>query len=230
MNERVKYPIVITLICLVAATALAVTFEMTKDRIAASKKSELVKGLAAVLPAARKSIEERPLKGVTAEQPGDDEKLYVARSNADRTGDELGYAAIGKAQGYSSKIEVMVGVDTEMKIIAIRILAQQETPGLGEQTKDVPPTKTIWRAIADAFAGADEEPKREPPFQKQFRGKTWNQLQLTKQANSKDAISQLTGATVTSQAAVNAVKDAITKIELAVHDDDGGDWTEEGKE
>ncbi len=45
MNERVKYPIVITLICLVAAAALAVTFAMTQDRIAASKKSELVKGL-----------------------------------------------------------------------------------------------------------------------------------------------------------------------------------------
>ena len=222
MNERVKYPIVITLICLVAAAALAVTFAMTKDRIAGSKKSELVKGLEVVLPAAKKSIEERPLSG--------GEKLYVARAGDDETGDELGYAAIGAAQGYSSKIEVMVGVDADMRIIAIRILAQQETPGLGEQTKDVPPTKTIWRAIADVLTGADDEPVREPPFQKQFRGKTWNQMQLTKQANSTDAILQLTGATVTSQAAVNAVKDAITKIERAVHGDDDTDETEEGAE
>lgn len=219
MNERVKYPIVITLICLVAAAALAATFAMTKDRIAASKKSELVKGLEIVLPQAKQFIEERPLRGVTASEPEDDEKLYVARFG---TGGELGYAAIGSAQGYSSKIEVMVGVDTEMNIIAIKILSQQETPGLGEQTKDVPPTKTIWQAIGDMFAGADEEPEREPPFQQQFRGKTWNQMKLVKQPNSKDAISQLTGATVTSQAVVNAVKDAIAKIEQAQEDDAGG--------
>jgi Na+-translocating ferredoxin:NAD+ oxidoreductase RnfG subunit len=159
----------------------------------------------------------------------DDQKLYVARSNADGTGDELGYAAIGKAQGYSSKIEVMVGVDAEMKIIAIKILAQQETPGLGEQTKDVPPTKTIWRAVADGLSGVGGEPEGEAPFQKRFRGKTWPQLRLTKNASSTDAILQLTGATVTSSAVVNAVKNAITKIELTVHDDEDDD-TEDGEE
>ncbi len=123
----------------------------------------------------------------------------------------------------------MVGVDAEMKIIAIKILAQQETPGLGERTKDVPPTKTIWRAVADGIGGADEEPEREAPFQKQFRGKSWPQMRLTKDASSTDAISQLTGATVTSNAVVNAVKDAITKIELAVRGDEDDD-TEDGEE
>ena len=214
MNERVKYPIVITLICLVAAAGLALTFALTKDKIAESKAKEFNEGLSFVLP-----------KG-TPELLDKTANVYVARKDDD----VVGYAATGEAQGYSSKIKVIVGVDPEMNIIAIRVLSQQETPGLGEQTKDVPPTKTIWRAISDALAGGKADPKLEPPFQKQFRGKTWNQLQLTKRADSKDAISQLTGATVTSQAVVNAVKNAITAVEAALghdEDEDGEQETEE---
>ncbi len=215
MNERIKYPIVITLICLAAAAGLALTFALTKDRIAASRKSELLEGLEAVLPAGRASIDERPFEDASKPTPKDDEKLYVA---VDEDGSEIAYAAIGVAQGYSSKIEVLVGVTPDIEVIAISVLAQQETPGLGERTKEVPPTKTLWRAIADWFADVEPEPKREPPFQKQFRGKTWQQLVLTKDKGSSDKIVQLTGATVTSQAVVNAVRNAIGKIEKAADD------------
>ena len=215
MNKRITYPIIITLICLVAAAGLALTFAKTKDRIAESQQAELLEGLDAVLPAGKASIDERPLKGVAAAKPKDDEKLYIAR---DADGAALATAAIGEAQGYSSKVRVLVGLTPEGEIIAIRILSQQETPGLGERTKEVPPTKTLWQAIAGIFTGGAEEPEREPPFQEQFRGKTSEQLELTKDARDTENILQLTGATITSQAVVDAVKNAIATIEAAAQD------------
>jgi len=198
--ERAKYPVVIALICLVAAGGLAVTFALTQDRIAASKQGELDAALKAVLPAL--DVEQVPLS--------DGRTAYVGRDGA---GDPIGYAAIGSAQGYSSRIEVMVGVDPTMRILGIRVLAQQETPGLGERTREVPPTKSLWRAGADLFTGVEPEPGREPPFQAQFRGKGKGQLALTSKPGAMDGISQLTGATITSRAVVAAVTDAIETIE-----------------
>ena len=221
MNERVKYPLVITLICLVAATGLALTYAVTKDRIATAEKSELVEALEIVLPKEKKSVEERLLKGVTSAQPADEEKLYIAREKRDKTGRVLGYAAVGTAPGYSSKIHVMVGVEPDVKtvrIIAIRILKQQETPGLGERTKEVPATKSIWKAMGDAVRGGGDDEKREAPFQKQFRGKTVDKLVLVKEQNSKANISQITGATRSSRAVVAAVKQAIEIIKANVSD------------
>ena len=210
MNERVKYPLVITLICLVAATGLALTYAVTKDRIATAEKSELVEALEIVLPKEKKSVEERLLKGVTSAQPADEEKLYIAREKRDKTGRVLGYAAVGTAPGYSSKIHVMVGVEPDVHGVGV---AEQIV-----QTKEVPATKSIWKAMGDAVRGGGDDEKREAPFQKQFRGKTVDKLVLVKEQNSKEDISQITGATRTSRAVVAAVKQAIEIIKANVSD------------
>jgi len=215
MNERLKYPLVLTLICLIAAAALAYTFSLTRDRIAASRRSELIKGLEAVMPPTKDKIEERILPSVTAAQPSDREKLYVA---LDANGNVVAYAAIGFARGYSSEINVMVGVTPDFAINAIRILSQSETPGLGERTREVPPTKSIWKAVGDMFA-KEQEPFQEvildPPFQAQFRNKTWDQLVVTTTPGA-DGITVITGATITTQAVVDAVRNAVRTIENAV--------------
>ena len=180
-----------------------------------SKKADLTDGLQAVLPPEKESIEERVLPGVTAEQPKDSEKLYIAR---DKTGKALAYAAIGSARGYSSTIETLVGVDPEMRIIGIRILSQNETPGLGERTRDVPPKESHWQAIfgPKKSTTTGPEPPEVPPFQQQFSGKTESDLVLVKGKPRGGEISQLTGATITSWAVVNSVKDAMKKIDNAV--------------
>ncbi len=211
MSERVKYPIVIAIICLIAAAALAFTYSLTRERIKVAKRSELVAGLAKVLPGAKMPPEERKLP--------DGGTLYIGRAKEDDG--IVGYAAIGSAQGYSSRIKVLVGVDRNMTIAAISILEQNETPGLGERTKEVPATKSVWQAIGDLFGGKREvEPPREPPFQQQFRGKRSDQLVLVKEQGATDKISQLTGATITSRAVLDAVKEAVEKIKQAA--DAGG--------
>ena len=207
MSERVKYPVVIAVICLAAAAGLAFTYSLTRENIEQSKKGELEEALAFVLPGARLPVEE-------AELP-DGRVLYTGSRAGGPPGELVGHAAVGVAQGYSSKVKVLVGIDPAGRIIAIRILSQQETPGLGERTKEVPPTKSIWQAIADLFAGAEDQPELPPPFQAQFNGKGLDQVVLTKAEKSDQAISQLTGATITSQAVVDAVRDAMAAIQAA---------------
>jgi Na+-translocating ferredoxin:NAD+ oxidoreductase subunit G len=206
VNERVKYPIVITVICAVAAAALAATFALTRDEIAKSQRQDFENGLKVVLP-------EGEVKLFDA-----DRTVYAAYQGGRITG----YAGPGEAQGYSSRIRLLVGLQPDLqRIVAVRILDQQETPGLGERTREVPPTKTIWQAIGGLFGGGgDAEPKREAPFQSQFRGKTPGELRLTSDANDPAAIHQLTGATISSQAVVDAVKVGIEKIKAAVAEAD----------
>ncbi|MFO7900162.1 MAG: RnfABCDGE type electron transport complex subunit G [Planctomycetota bacterium] len=204
MTERVRYPLIITLICLAASAALALTFAVTKDRIAESKQKELGEGLKKVLPE-NQSIGETTL--------ADGGVVYTAYSGADESGSPVGYAAVGEAQGYSSRIEVLVGVRPDLEVVAISILKMQETPGLGERARERPATRTIWGAIGDLFrgdGGPGEEP--EPAFQKQFRGKTPDELELTDKQGAEHAISQLTGATITSRAVVTATERAIDRI------------------
>ncbi|MFW6159156.1 MAG: FMN-binding protein [Planctomycetota bacterium] len=203
MTERVRYPLIITLICLASSAALALTFAVTRDRIAASKQKELLDGLQKVLPE-NQSIGETTLGGGTV--------VYTAYSGPDESGSPVGYAAIGEAQGYSSRVEVLVGVRPDLEVVAISILKMQETPGLGERARERPATRTIWGAIGDLFRRGGKDEKPEPAFQKQFRRKTPDELELSDKQGAEHAISQLTGATITSRAVVTAARRAIDRV------------------
>ena len=62
----------------------------------------------------------------------------------------------------------MVGVDTGGTVTGIKIIFQQETPGLGAKVEEVASTTTLWTAIANAFSGGGEKTEDLPPwFQEQ---------------------------------------------------------------
>jgi len=86
-------------------------------------------------------------------------------------------------RGYGGDIVVMVGINTEDNVQAIEILQQKETPGLGAKIKD-----------------------------KEFKGGFLDRsLKNIKWAVLKDGgdIDQITAATISSRAVVNAVKQGI---------------------
>lgn len=97
----------------------------------------------------------------------------------------LGYLAEGAAYGYSSEVKVLAAFGPDMKIIGVRVLEQQETPGLG--------TKVA-----------------ESSFLSQFSGLAAEDAALSKDNGRIDAV---TGATKSSNAVVNAVKDAYNKVQ-----------------
>jgi RnfABCDGE-type electron transport complex G subunit len=97
----------------------------------------------------------------------------------------IGYAFLATGQGYGGNISILVGLQDEATVKAIKIVSQSETPGLG------------GRITAASFTD-------------QFNGLPINDVALTKNGGRVDAI---TGSTISSGAVVDAVRNtAIEKV------------------
>ncbi|MBU1004993.1 MAG: RnfABCDGE type electron transport complex subunit G [Nanoarchaeota archaeon] len=99
----------------------------------------------------------------------------------DSKGNSVGKVLSVAAKGYSSVINAVVGIDNEGKITGIEVISQQETPGLG--------AKIV-----------------ESSFLNQFIGKSPEDVVINKDGGKIDAI---TGATISSRAITNGVRQAI---------------------
>ncbi|HLG30648.1 MAG TPA: FMN-binding protein [Candidatus Brocadiales bacterium] len=211
MNKKVQYTVVLLVICICAAAGLGSTFVLTKGKIQQREDEKRQMALTVVLP----GLNGAPVE-ITPESTPVPDKVY--KGNGKDKG-VIGYAAMGEAQGYSSKLKVMVGVDPSAnKVIAISILSQNETPGLGTKAVEIATNKTIWKALFGKKEIATSEEALVPWFQKQFKGKPLNQLIVVRDKDP-EKISAITGATITTKAVVKAVEDAIGKIKNSVKDD-----------
>ncbi len=108
---------------------------------------------------------------------------YLAYKNNNLSG----YVLKIKAKGYSAPIEMLVGIDLEGSIQGISILDQKETPGLGAKISEI------------------KYGENQPWFLNQFRGKKAVELDFP-------AINAVTGATISSRAVMETVKQEINKF------------------
>jgi|UniRef100_A0A7V3PUF1 electron transport complex protein RnfG len=112
-----------------------------------------------------------------------DSSVWFAYSGEKRVGSIIKTAK----QGYGGPVPVTAGIDLEGKIIAIKVASSseglKETPGLGLKAT-------------------------EPDFRNQFAGKTVDQLKLKKDGGPIEAI---TGATITSRAVTDGLREALEK-------------------
>ena len=118
-NDLLKFGLLLFTICFFAAGLLSGVNFITKDKIALQKYRQEQDALREVLPYADNF--EPVVK--------DGDTLYYKALSRD--GDILGYCVLASRRGYSSLIETMVGIDKEGKVSGIKILSQNETPGLG---------------------------------------------------------------------------------------------------
>lgn len=104
------------------------------------------------------------------------------------TGNEVtGYAFLATGKGYGGDIDILIGIDPEYYIKDIKIVSNVETPGLGSRIT-------------------------ESSFTDQFKGLESSEVTLSKDGGSVDAI---TGATISSSAVVDAIKDELdVKIKI----------------
>ncbi len=109
-------------------------------------------------------------------------EYYLATSG----GKPVAYISSTAGKGYSSYIAMLVSLDTDLKIRDVKILHHGETPGLGDQIED------------KNFIG-------------QFKGKALSQLILLK-TETKENIQAISGATISSRAVTNGVKDAVQTL------------------
>jgi electron transport complex protein RnfG len=139
MKEAFRYSIILGLICFLASAILTVVNALTAPQIVSQKQEGVQAALREVCPGAS-YFEADSQEG---------EVGYYRAYNKDKS--LVGFALKAEAKGYSSLIEALVGLDASLHISAIKVLSQNETPGLGSR-------------IA------------EPAFQSQFKGKDSSSL------------------------------------------------------
>ena len=176
MKEVLKLLIVLTCVCMIAALCLSFVNDATKEARAYQDRLELLNALNMVLPGHDNEPDKDmlDLMGYT---------YYLSKSG----GNTNGVAFITESdKGYSGLIKVIVGVEPDGKIVAIGILEQKETPGLGSK-------------IAQDW------------FKDQYAQKT---LDNAKWAVKKDGgdFDQISGATISPRAVTAAVKQGLEKF------------------
>jgi len=199
LPDWLKFPIVLFVVAVISAASLAGLWAVTKSSRDAMAKKEIEAALGIVFPGADS------FEVVEAKVDGKPFEYRLAK----RGGETVGYVAQGAASGYSSTLEVMVGVDRSYTIKGIKVLSQKETPGLGDKVNEILSKKT-WGTVITGTS-PDEKDLR-PWFQVQFDGKA-TPVKVNKDGGTIEAI---TGATISSRAVCNAVNQAVENLKKAV--------------
>src|SRR3989339_4208 len=108
---------------------------------------------------------------------------FIERENYTEGLDEnkriIGYILIIKTEGYSGQIDAIFGVDNKFKITGIKIISQNETPGVGSRIE-------------------------EKDFLNQFTGKLTEECVIKEDGGKIDAV---TSATISSRAITDAIRE-----------------------
>lgn len=124
MKEMLRYGLILSLICVIASGLLAVVYSLAQPKIIAQAREDEEAALRGVMPQGERFI---PVKE-------GEETLYYKVS--DKDGNFLGVAFKASGDGYSSEIEAMAGLSKDGAITKIKILSQNETPGLGTRVTE----------------------------------------------------------------------------------------------
>ncbi len=199
MKIILKFAFILFLVNLIAASILAGTYSLTKSRI---QKQESM-------------IQEEALKQVMPEAVGG--RIEIVKENGvvkyrevfkGSNPEPQGYIYIAKKYGYSSVIETMVGIKKDGTITGVRILSQNETPGLGAKIMEIVSTGTLFSSLKEIFKKEKHSGKMlSPYFTEQFINRNIKELEL-----SKEGIQAITGATISSRAVLDSIKSQGLKI------------------
>lgn len=120
MGDTLKMGAVLTVICVIAAVALAKVYDITKVRIDRNMVELEEKKKKEIIPQAA-SFEERQIDG---------KSIFTGK---DAEGKVIGSIFKIAPRGYAGPINAMIGIDANGKVMAVSItkLDQTETPGLG---------------------------------------------------------------------------------------------------
>lgn len=122
---------------------------------------------------------------IIIDEEGNKEVLYYRA--LDNSSNLVGFAFFKKQVGSQSTIEVAGGITSDYTMTGIQIMSHAETPGLG--------AKIVT-----------------PEFKDQFKGVAKDDLRLSKKGGKIDTI---TGASISSQAVIDAMTSKINEIQKA---------------
>jgi electron transport complex protein RnfG len=186
--SRLRALAALVILAAVAGSLLAALDRVTRERIARNEAEQLVRALAAVLPAG--AFDNEPhLDRIEVRNPdalGSSGPLSVYRAR--RNGQPAGVVLTAVApDGYVDAIRLLIGISAAGTVTGVRAVAHAETPGLGD---GIDIARSDWMLAFDGRAVDTPAP-------------AWA---LTRDGGDFD---QLTGATITSRAVLNAVRRAL---------------------
>ena len=121
--------VILGIFCLGFGLMLAVTDLFTVKDIAARALEDRLNSLSQVIP---ENIHDNNLVTdaiAMKDKEGNEITVYRATKAGQVTG--VAYEIFGT--GYAGKMKLMLGVDSEGKVLGVRVLAHKETPGLGDK-------------------------------------------------------------------------------------------------
>ncbi len=119
--------LVLLAITAIASASVGGVYILTKEPIAIANENAKKAALAQVLP----SFEQTEMTVVSLDDL--DLEVYTATT----AGEVVGYAInTATMKGFSGLFRLMVGLDTDGKIINVNVLSHSETPGLGSKMAD----------------------------------------------------------------------------------------------
>ncbi|MBR5407398.1 MAG: RnfABCDGE type electron transport complex subunit G [Lachnospiraceae bacterium] len=187
MKNAVKSVVTLTLITVVAGLLLGYVYELTKDPIAAKELEAKYNAYRAVFPAAADfkasdKIDIASSKDVLNGSGLYKESIDECLTAVDASGKALGYVlTVTTSEGYGGDITISMGISLDGVLNGIEILSISETAGLG------------MKADTAEFKG-------------QFKDKKVSQFNYTKSgASAEYEVDAISGATITTNAMVNAV-------------------------
>ena len=173
---------------LIAAIIVASTWQVTGERIAANREAARLAQFQTVLAGvAFDALDYDAPEVLTPPHrlPGNKPaRIYRAYND----GRLVAWVFNVYAQGYSGPIELMIGVDRDNTVTAVRVVSHSETPGLGD---DIERGKSDW---IESFDGRELDGENDP------------QWALKRDGGAFDGF---TGATITPKAVVRAVRETL---------------------
>ncbi len=167
---------------------VAITHEMTDERIAANEREAMLRKVAAIIPTDR--MDNDPLQDLIEVSAPDllgpeTIRVYRIRGKGEPVAAVLNPVV---PDGYAGPIKLLVSILANGTLGGVRVLAHRETPGLGDKIET---TKSDWILSFNGKSLGD------PPEEK------W------KVQRDGGVFDQFTGATITPRAIVNTVKNSL---------------------
>ena len=189
----VKTGLTLAVIAAICTALVALTFQATRERIAANEKALLEQSLQPALAGTFYDSgvsESRLVLPPPHGLPGNDPAvIYRVFAEGEPV---AALFAVTARDGFSGPIRILVGIGVDGTVTGVRILQHRETPGLGDKIES---TRSDW-----VF---------------QFDGRSMGNPVATGWAIEVDGgeFDQLTGASVTPRAIIKAIRDTLIYFE-----------------
>lgn len=230
IKNIIKSTIILAVVTFAASFVLSHVNRITYPNILKQEREKQERALSVVLPGYSNIEKKKTLI---------DNKVYIYW-----TGDKIeegktakGFAFISGSSGYSGLVQSMVGIDENGIILGLSILQQTETPGLGARSVEVATSETFLGYIFGSEASTKDE-SIAPWFQEQFKGlNTTKTIDIVKRGDwsieirdellNKNAISAITGATITTRAVRDSIASGIKDLQRVMLLETGSAGAEE---